>query len=563
MTSGEEEIHTTAAPENEAAIAKKSLSEINMALDVEGQRDFDFDAEARYVITDTGIPNDEKVRELIEADSTLGFEVVKMDGLPTITQNVGGREVSFYQYKGQLINPTIKALLVDRSQPDVDKDGKAVVNFKGMRADEVIDPAVIADRLGKKVSYSVSVDAEGKLSISNPDAATKVTVLGFGDAKLASQPVSAVEAPAITAPVAEVEVQPAAPNIAPVEVAESAPADAYEGAIAAAKLVTELEAEIDKSSAEISVEKGVESHEPLTVEEFKEMGDKGLDAVDVDNPAEVAEAAAAQPEVIEPASAAEVVEAVPQTNESEAMHSQYESRVMDIRVETASELARALNALEENQNLDTLGNRTIVDSAGEAVSRLNAVLRNYNDYPVGSIQTEIRQTVDALYSVHAATRRFGEWTLGEIRSATSAIEAVLARQSQDAENVDANFQVALAERGLQPDQTTETAADAIKGAGDTISGVQELRQSLNSLDTVMGNLSQSVLRRRIDELESVLQQSYRQPINPEDLMQITRSIQLAFDNDDVRGSITDANTKLQAVIDQTRQARSKLHPAGS
>ena len=562
MTSGEEEIHATAAPENEAAIAKKSLSEINMALDVEGQRDFDFDAEARYVITDTGIPNDEKVRELIEADSTLGFEVVKMDGLPTITQNVGGREVSFYQYKGQLINPTIKALLVDRSQPDVDKDGKAVVNFKGMRADEVIDPAVIADRLGKKVSYSVSVDAEGKLSISNPDAATKVTVLGFGDAKLASQPVSAVEAPAITAPVAEVEVQPAAPNIAPVEVAESAPADAYEGAIAAAKLVTELEAEIDKSSAEISVEKGVESHEPLTVEEFKEMGDKGLDAVDVDNPAEVAEAAAAQPEVIEPASAAEVVEAVPQTNESEAMHSQYESRVMDIRVETASELARALNALEENQNLDTLGNRTIVDSAGEAVSRLNAVLRNYNDYPVGSIQTEIRQTVDALYSVHAATRRFGEWTLGEIRSATSAIEAVLARQSQDAENVDANFQVALAERGLQPDQTTETAADAIKGAGDTISGVQELRQSLNSLDTVMGNLSQSVLRRRIDELESVLQQS-RQPINPEDLMQITRSIQLAFDNDDIRGSITDANTKLQAVIDQTRQARSKLHPAGS
>ena len=559
MTSGEEEIHATAAPENEAAIAKKSLSEINMALDVEGQRDFDFDAEARYVITDTGIPNDEKVRELIEADSTLGFEVVKMDGLPTITQNVGGREVSFYQYKGQLINPTIKALLVDRSQPDVDKDGKAVVNFKGMRADEVIDPAVIADRLGKKVSYSVSVDAEGKLSISNPDAATKVTVLGFGDAKLASQPVSAVEAPAITAPVAEVEVQPAAPNIAPVEVAESAPADAYEGAIAAAKLVTELEAEIDKSSAEISVEKGVESHEPLTVEEFKEMGDKGLDAVDVDNPAEVAEAAAAQPEVIEPASAAEVVEAVPQTNESEAMHSQYESRVMDIRVETASELARALNALEENQNLDTLGNRTIVDSAGEAVSRLNAVLRNYNDYPVGSIQTEIRQTVDALYSVHAATRRFGEWTLGEIRSATSAIEAVLARQSQDAENVDANFQVALAERGLQPDQTTETAADAIKGAGDTISGVQELRQSLNSLDTVMGNLSQSVLRRRIDELESVLQQ----PINPEDLMQITRSIQLAFDNDDIRGSITDANTKLQAVIDQTRQARSKLHPAGS
>ena len=191
------------------------------------------------------------------------------------------------------------------------------------------------------------------------------------------------------------------------------------------------------------------------------------------------------------------------------------------------------------------------------------MLRNYNDYPVGSIQTEIRQTVDALYSVHAATRRFGEGTLGEIRSATSAIEAVLARQSQDAENVDANFQVALAERGLQPDQTTETAADAIKGAGDTISGVQELRQSLNSLDTVMGNLSQSVLRRRIDELESVLQQSYRQPINPEDLMQITRSIQLAFDNDDVRGSITDANTKLQAVIDQTRQARSKLHPAGS
>ena len=560
MTSGEEEIHTTAAPENEAAIAKKSLSEINMALDVEGQRDFDFDAEARYVITDTGIPNDEKVRELIEADSTLGFEVVKMDGLPTITHNVGGREVRFYQYKGQLINPTIKALLVDRSQPDVDKDGKAVVNFKGMRADEVIDPAVIADRLGKKVSYSVSVDAEGKLSITNPDAATKVTVLGFGDAKLASQPVLA-EAPAITAPIAEV--QPTAPNIAPVEVAESAPADAYEGAIAAAKLVTELEAEIDESSAEISVEKGVESHEPLTVEEFKEMGDKGLDAVDVDNPAEVAEAAAAQPEVIEPASAAEVVEAVPQTNESEAMHSQYENRVMDIRVETASELARALNALEENQNLDTLGNRPVVDSAGEAVSRLNAVLRNYNDYPVGSIQTEIRQTVDALYSVHAATRRFGEGTLGEIRSATSAIEAVLARQSQDAENVDANFQVALAERGLQPDQTTETAADAIKGAGDTISGVQELRQSLNSLDTVMGDLSQSVLRRRIDELESVLQQSYRQPINPEDLMQITRSIQLAFDNDDVRGSITDANTKLQAVIDQTRQARSKLHPAGS
>ena len=563
MTSGEEEIHTTAAPENEAAIAKKSLSEINMALDVEGQRDFDFDAEARYVITDTGIPNDEKVRELIEADSTLGFEVVKMDGLPTITQNVGGREVSFYQYKGQLINPTIKALLVDRSQPDVDKDGKAVVNFKGMRADEVIDPAVIADRLGKKVSYSVSVDAEGKLSITNPDAATKVTVLGFGDAKLAGQPVSAVEAPAITAPVAEVEVQPAAPNIAPVEVAESAPADAYEGAIAAAKLVTELEAEIDKSSAEISVEKGVESHEPLTVEEFKEMGDKGLDAVDVDNPAEVAEAAAAQPEATESTDAVEAVEAAPQTNESEAMHSQYENRVMDIRVETASELARALNALEENQNLDTLGNRTVVDSAGEAVSRLNAVLRNYNDYPVGSIQTEIRQTVDALYSVHAATRRFGEGTLGEIRSATSAIEAVLARQSQDAENVDANFQVALAERGLQPDQATETAADAIKGAGDTISGVQELRQSLNSLDTVMGNLSQSVLRRRIDELESVLQQSYRQPINPEDLMQITRSIQLAFDNDDIRGSITDANTKLQAVIDQTRQARSKLHPAGS
>ena len=556
MTSGEEEIHATAAPENEAAIAKKSLSEINMALDVEGQRDFDFDAEARYVITDTGIPNDEKVRELIEADSTLGFEVVKMDGLPTITQNVGGREVSFYQYKGQLINPTIKALLVDRSQPDVDKDGKAVVNFKGMRADEVIDPAVIADRLGKKVSYSVSVDAEGKLSITNPDAATKVTVLGFGDAKLAGQPVLA-EAPAITAPIAEV--QPTAPNIAPVEVAESAPADAYEGAIAAAKLVTELEAEIDESSAEISVEKGVESHEPLTVEEFKEMGDKGLDAVDVDNPAEVAEATG----VTEAVAAVPAVEAVPQTNESEAMHSQYENRVMDIRVETASELARALNALEENQNLDTLGNRTVVDSAGEAVSRLNAVLRNYNDYPVGSIQTEIRQTVDALYSVHAATRRFGEGTLGEIRSATSAIEAVLARQSQDAENVDTNFQVALAERGLQPDQTTETAADAIKGAGDTISGVQELRQSLNSLDTVMGNLSQSVLRRRIDELESVLQQSYRQPINPEDLMQITRSIQLAFDNDDVRGSITDANTKLQAVIDQTRQARSKLHPAGS
>ena len=515
MTSGEEEIHTTAAPENEAAIAKKSLSEINMALDVEGQRDFDFDAEARYVITDTGIPNDEKVRELIEADTTLGFEVVKMDGLPTITQNVGGREVSFYQYKGQLINPTIKALLVDRSQPDVDKDGKAVVNFKGMRAGEVIDPAVIADRLGKKVSYSVSVDAEGKLSITNPDATTKVTVLGFGDAKLAGQPVLA-EAPAITAPIAEV--QPAAPNIAPVEVAESAPADAYEGAIAAAKLVTELEAEIDESSAEISVEKGVESHEPLTVEEFKEMGDKGLDAVDVDNPAEVAEAAAGQPEATEFTDAVEAVEAVPQTNESEAMHSQYESRVMDIRVETASELARALNALEENQNLDTLGNRTVVDSAGEAVSRLNAVLRNYNDYPVGSIQTEIRQTVDALYSVHAATRRFGEGTLGEIRSATSAIEAVLARQSQDAENVDTNFQVALAERGLQPDQATETAGDAIKGAGDTISGVQELRQSLNSLDTVMGNLSQSVLRRRIDELESVLQQSYRHPINPQALM---------------------------------------------
>lgn len=572
MNPGEEEVNAVAAPEIEAAVAKKSLDEISMALDVEGQRDFDFDAEARYVITDTGVPHDGEVQKIIESDPTLGFEVVKMDGLPTTTRVVKGKERTFYQYKGQLVHAHIKALLVDRSIPDTNESGVPNVNFKGIREGEVITPDVIKDRFGKELPYSVSITKEGKLEVTNPDADKKVTVLGFGEARATDAPTPGVEVQATAEPAVVAEAQPAAPA----EAVDAAPAaDAYEGAIAAAKLVTELESEIDESSAEIGVEAGVESHEPLSVDELKEIGDKGLDAVDVENPLEVAEVAevaeAAEipaapteaPIVVEAPAVAEVAEESPEANQSEAMHSQYENRVMDIRVETASELARTLNALEENQNVVTIANRTIVDGASTAVSRLNSVLRSYGDYPVGAIQTEIRQTVDALYGVFSATRRFGEGTLGEIRSATSSIEAVLARQSQDAENVDANFQVALAERGLEADETKETAGDAIRGASDTISGAQELRQSLNSLDTVVGDLSQRVLRRQIDELESILQQSYRQPINPEDLMQITRTIQSAFDNDEVQSSINDVNTKLQTVIDQTRQARGKLHPAGS
>ena len=552
MNPADEETKPRVPQETEAALAKKSLSEINMALDVEGEQDFDFDAEARYVITDTGVPNDEKVRELIQADSTLGFEVVKMEGLPTVTRMVNGQPRSFYEYKGQLIHSHIEALFVDRSQPDVGQDGTPIVNFKGMRKNEVIDPALIKERFGKDIPFSVSIDDEGALKVVNPDATKTVTVLGFGDAHIAGAGLENV--PATPSPQGE------------------APASAEANAESVTEhLVTEIEAEIDAASNEIGAEHGVESHEPLSAEELEKIGDKGLEAAEVDDPSEQVISneltEAAEPGVDESGEDEEHLsfaaggEAWSEDDErAAAMHRHYERIVLDTRMDTADELASSLIGLESNGNALSAGERVIIDSAKNCVAELEAAVRNYENYGVEPIRTYLRRTADALYFFHGATLRYAEGEVGEVNRVVGAIEKTLQDKAQEAADRDQDFKVVTTESGIDIEPGVQTAVEVVGAATQQINDTEVLKQSLTALSEKVVGISNGKLRSYIQQLEDIRDASYSRPIDPSEIAQVTRAIVNAYDTDEMRTAIRNADTQVKLVETQVRSAIGTLRP---
>lgn len=553
MNPADEETKPRVPQETEAALAKKSLSEINMALDVEGEQDFDFDTEARYVITDTGVPNDEKVRELIQADSTLGFEVVKMEGLPTVTRMVNGEPRSFYEYKGQLVHSYIEALFVDRSQPDVSQDGTPIINFKGMRKNEVIDPAVIKARFGKDIPFSVSIDDEGTLKVVNPDSTKKVTVLGFGDAHVAG---------------ANLGSEAAAPSQAEAVVSTEAKAESE-----AEQLAAEIESEIDAVSSEIGAEHGVESHEPLSTEELEKIGDKGLEAAEVEDPSEevisnefteAAEpnVAATEAEEDEPLSLAAGGEEWNEADErAAAMHRHYERIVLDTRMDTADELANSLIGLESNGNALSAGERVLIDSAKTCVAELEAAVRNYENYGVDPIRTYLRRTADALYFFHGATLRFSEGEVGEVKRVVGAIEKTLQDKAQEAADRDQDFKVVTTESGIDIEPGTQTAAGVVEAASDQIKDTEALKQSLTALSEKVTSISNGQLRGYIQQLEDIRDASYSRPIDPSEIAQVTRAIVNAYDTDEMRTLIRNADTQVKTVAEQTRGAIAVLQPS--
>lgn len=500
-------------PVERTSEAEKSLDTLKLSVDVKGSTEVALDDQLRYVIADVESPKSPEETKLISNDPTLGFEIITTNSLPTEKVSMGERIVTAFVYNGMLINGNIKALFVDRSKPAVDAEGKAVANFKGMRAGEQITPQIIAQRFGKDVSFGVSLTAEGKLAVSNADETRHVSVLGFGEADKAS--------------------------------VEENPVDDFELSVAAAKAAANIEAELDSRTHDIIDTFETEHKEPLSVEEIKEIGEEGLVAAEVKEPqVEVAPAPPASQEELR----------------SQQIHGMYEQAALAIRLETVGDMTRLMTQLEESQQTLVSTDEAIHRATADSLARLNTVIQRIEEYPNRAIQTEIRQTIDALYSVLGMTQRVGEGTIADIHRGITVLQRTIEERVNEAENRDSDFKVVAYQNDVDIKSGTVLASDILHEAANELHDSKELHASLNTLDKVLNEVSQHSLRLQLRRLEEVLNNSFSSPIDPNELANITMTIQQGIESEAFRSSLASAGKSLEEFIGRTHRAVELIKP---
>ncbi len=519
-----------------------SLSKLNMVQEVKGSATFDFNKEARYVIApDISQPTSREESEFIQNDSTLGFEVVDLTKLPRRTETIKGRQVEVVEYQGSLLDASVAALLVDRSQPAMgEKQG-----YKGLRAGETITPAVIKARFGKDVDFSVSLDQDKGLNVSRPqDAGGKLSVMGFGDASLTEAEIEALRANA--AEPDESEVDDITHDRAP-QAEQPATEGLSDAARRAEALMLQDEAEIDQRTEELVNEAERERPE-LSREELEDIGE-----------VPVKETVAVEQEVDSNSSEGEA-QSVEQ-GEADRLKRIYEQNIFDVRDELASSLQKGIKVLDEEGRAIGLGTRTILEGITISTDGLNNALRHYEDYPTGAVQTLIRQTIDQLYQVNGAAGRYEEGPVADMSRAIDVTENGLEASSSRAGVIDGNFESVLAQQGAQIDQVPESAASFVGGAKATVGETQELKDSLKQLSETVGTARRLGIGTATSRLEDILQQSYSRPIDVSELQQIIVDVRRYADEDSELGqAIRKADTNLQSFSENVQVAYARVNP---
>lgn len=288
----------------------------------------------------------------------------------------------------------------------------------------------------------------------------------------------------------------------------------------------ELETEIDQRSAAIETEAIEQGAEEISVEEAQKIGEPTVESAGVEDPSIT------------------------------LAKSVFETSSKNIQLEAATGLRVVANGLSENANSFRTSERVFLDGIGDSTNRLEAVLRNYENYPANSIQAEINATLEALHSPMRAGLSVGEQNLNEIKHYTDFAQKTLADQAQFASNADENFNAVLSgeiAEGVIP------ATTAIESAQVTIASISELNAALNNVDTATQAILSS-LRSNFAHLEDILRQSYSRPVNVDELMGVVVQLKRLSSEDNAHNAFRSAHTSVNKLLEQVKLAADQLDP---
>ena len=288
--------------------------------------------------------------------------------------------------------------------------------------------------------------------------------------------------------------------------------------------VAHIEEEIDQHSLAIEAEAIEHGAEKISFEEAQKIGEPTVENAGIEDPT-----TAAAKHVFETISA-------------------------DIRAETAQGLRIATNGLGENANSIKAAENSFLNGITASTARLESVLRNYENYPVNSIQTEIRQTIDALNDPLRAGGILGEQTLNEIQQYKEDVEETLTHQAVIANTADENFTAVVEGQSVEG---VVPAISAIETTRNSLSELSKVQTVLNNADVVTQNTLRGI-RLHTDRLNTVLTQSYSYPINVDDLYSIVTELKKLSVNEETRNVYKDANDSVNVLLNQVVAAVGQL-----
>jgi hypothetical protein len=288
----------------------------------------------------------------------------------------------------------------------------------------------------------------------------------------------------------------------------------------------ELETEIDEHSSAMEAEAIEHGAEAISVEEAQKIGEPPVEIAGIVDPSDT------------------------------LAKSVFEKASTDIQREAATGLRITAKGLSENANSFQTSERVFLDGIGDSTNRLEAVLRNYENYPAHSIQAEINATLEALHSPMRAGLSVSEQNLNEIKRYADFAEKTLAEQAQFASNADENFRAAL---NGKTSEDVVPATTAIESAQVTIAGISELSAALNTVDTATQAILSS-LRSNFSHLEDILRQSYSRPVNVDELMGVVVQLKQLSLEDNAHNAFRSAHTSVNMLLDQVKLAVDQLEP---
>lgn len=298
-----------------------------------------------------------------------------------------------------------------------------------------------------------------------------------------------------------------------------------------------------------SAEMGAEQERQDRSEEIRELGEEGLDASGVVDPSDSNEF-----DGLPSSDVAEQSDVNPEKNELDGIERTYNSRVARVEDELATDIAEVLSKLESESELIGLGKRTILDNTRLSLQDMEVTLNNFDDRTLGGIQTRLRSTIDSLYSVSGRVSHYSQSVIGEVRSLLNSVDARIASQTKEAEQVDEDIKSVLGEKGIiEAPFTTDSATATVNKVKEAVGSSSEVKTSLSALETEADSFKEEV-RKAISSLEDILHQSYSRPVESGEIAEIVHRLkQLTTDeNGALAQQIGETDARFQTAVKRLR-----------
>lgn len=325
---------------------------------------------------------------------------------------------------------------------------------------------------------------------------------------------------------------------------------------AVATAASSIEARIDAITDDALEQAVAERGELLSVEEVEKIGDAGLEAAEVEEPFSSEEAETSSED---------------KSERSKQIHSIFEKNVLDLRLDTAEGLDRISSGLKKIEAEVAGAEEAIIKNLLTAFQTMRSAPDTFQRMP-GAALNDLRAGAEMFATVIKRVEQLMGDTTGDADAEIRELSMLIREQTKQAELHDTNFQVVAAEEGIEVEEGTIRAKDAIEPVNGVTANIQGLKDQLDefefaTVDRVTGGSyasrrAEGTLYQKVDMLGPIVEQSIRtQSIDMNVLAPVLLSIQNELaENGRLRQSIKNLGVSLKLVVEDIENSRKKLLP---